>query len=1176
MQRGSKDGLKMINTKQNSSLKCSLLAVALGCGLSAFAQTTTTSTNFPVGLMIPDDAPSGLASSKIVSTPINYITRVKATLKLSGTWNGDLYCYLAHSSGRTVLLNRVGRRAASALGYGDEGFDVTFDDAGNDIHTYRLEVTGNQFTPISGVLTNVWAPDARTNSPYSVLDSDARSAYLSSFNGLDPNGEWVLFVADVESGDIFTLDNWGLEITGYTPPSIVSAPVDATTECTSGSATFTVSALGTAPLSYAWRFNGTPISGATSSSLTISSPTFANGGSYDVVIANNYGSLTSSVASLTVVDTTPPVITLLGNNPLYVECHSSFIDPGATAGDICAGDLTSAIVPSGIVNANVPGTYTVNYNVSDSSGNAASTVSRTVIVRDTLAPVPNLASLPDVTAQCSVTLVPPTATDACDGPITASTVDALTYSAQGDFVVHWTYTDSHGNQSGQTQNVKVHDTIRPVITLLGSSSLTVECHSGYTDAGATASDNCDGDITSHIAVNNPVNANAPGTYTVTYNVSDAVGNAAVQVSRTVVVQDTLAPVPNLASLPDVTGQCSASVTAPTATDACEGLITATTSDPLTYNAQGDFVVHWTYTDVHGNSSSQTQNVKVHDTTKPVIALLGDSSVTVECHSGYTDAGATASDNCDGDITSRISVNNPVNANVPGTYTVTYNVSDTVGNAAVQVSRTVLVQDTLAPVPDLASLPDVTGQCSASVTAPTATDACDGLITATTSDSLTYNAQGDFVVHWTYTDSHGNSSSQTQNVKVHDTIKPIITLVGNSSVTVECHTGYTDAGATASDNCDGDITSHISVGNPVDANTPGTYTVTYNVSDAVGNAAVQVSRTVIVSDSIAPVVTLNGAASMTNECHTAFTDPGATANDNCAGSVSVVTSGAVNPNAVGTYTLTYTATDPSGNVGSASRTVYVVDTIAPSIVLPANITVYTTNASGTAVNYAVTANDACSGSITPSVNPVSGSNFPIGTSTVNVSATDGSGNTSNTSFTVTVILNHAPVAQNSTLGAVENHARSLLIEKLLAKASDADGDSLTVSSVSATSTNGGSVVLTANSIIYTPATNFVGTDLFTYTVADGKDGFGSASILVTVTSENAPSLNRIGTLVVNQNGVTMTFAGIPGYSYNVQRAATPAGPWSDIGSFTVPDGGIATYTDSQPLQGSGFYRTYSAP
>src|SRR5439155_14532934 len=425
-------------------------------------------------------------------------------------------------------------------------------------------------------------------------------------------------------------------------------------------------------------------------------------------------------------------------------------------------------------------------------------------------------------------------------------------------------------------------------------------------------------------------------------------------------------------------------------------------------------------------------------------------------------------NCSGNLTGSIVTVNPVTPNVTGTYTVTYNVSDAVGNPAAQVTRTVIVEDTLAPVPDVASLLDVTGQCSASVTAPTATDACAGVITATTTNATSYNSQGDFVVYWTYTDGHGNSVTQTQNVKVHDTMKPVITLVGDSSVNVECHGGYTDAGATASDNCDGDVTSRISVINPVDANTPGTYTVTYNVSDTVGNAAVEVSRTVTVSDSIAPVVTLVGAASMTNECHAAFTDPGATASDNCAASVAVVTSGTVNPNAVGSYTLTYTATDPSGNVGTASRTVYVEDTTAPSVVVPANIMVYTTNASGTAVSYTVSASDACSGPITPICTPASGTTCPVGTSTVAVSATDGNGNTSNCTFTVTVILNHAPVAKDSTLGAVENHSRTLLIEKLLAKATDADGDTLTVSAVSATSTNGGTVTLSDTAIIYTPA------------------------------------------------------------------------------------------------------------
>src|SRR5205085_10968391 len=144
----------------------------------------------------------------------------------------DIYCYLAHSSGRTVLLNRVGRRSASNLGYSDHGVDVTFDDSASngDVHNYRLTLNGNHSVPITGALTNVWSPDARTNSPFNVVDTDSRTALLSSFNGTDPNGEWILFVADLEAGDLSTLDTWGLELTGYTAPSIASQPSDQSTE----------------------------------------------------------------------------------------------------------------------------------------------------------------------------------------------------------------------------------------------------------------------------------------------------------------------------------------------------------------------------------------------------------------------------------------------------------------------------------------------------------------------------------------------------------------------------------------------------------------------------------------------------------------------------------------------------------------------------------------------------------------------------------------------------------------------------------------------------------------------------------------------------------------------------------------------------------------------------------
>ncbi|MGB2429792.1 MAG: immunoglobulin-like domain-containing protein, partial [Flavobacteriaceae bacterium] len=79
-----------------------------------------------------------------------------------------------------------------------------------------------------------------------------------------------------------------------------------------------------------------------------------------------------------------PIITLLGDNPMTIEVGSTFTDPGATASDVGDGDLTSSIVITGSVDSNTIGTYTVTYNVSDASGNAAVPVTRKINVVLTL------------------------------------------------------------------------------------------------------------------------------------------------------------------------------------------------------------------------------------------------------------------------------------------------------------------------------------------------------------------------------------------------------------------------------------------------------------------------------------------------------------------------------------------------------------------------------------------------------------------------------------------------------------------------------------------------------------------------------------------------------------------------------------------------------------------------
>ena len=146
--------------------------------------------------------------------------------------------------------------------------------------------------------------------------------------------------------------------------------------------------------------------------------------------------------------------------------------------------------------------------------------------------------------------------------------------------------------------------------------------------------------------------------------------------------------------------------------------------------------------------------------------------------------------------------------------------------------------------------------------------------------------------------------------------------------------FTDPGATATDNVDGNLTSSIVVTGSVNTATAGIYTLNYNVSDAAGNAATQVSRTVNVnepaSDTQAPTTPTNLTASNITETTaslswTASTDNvGVTEYEVFSGGTSIGTVTSTGANITGLvantfYSYTVTAKDAAGNVSSTSNT-----------------------------------------------------------------------------------------------------------------------------------------------------------------------------------------------------------------------------------------------------------------
>ena len=175
--------------------------------------------------------------------------------------------------------------------------------------------------------------------------------------------------------------------------------------------------------------------------------------------------------------------------------------------------------------------------------------------------------------------------------------------------------------------------------------------------------------------------------------------------------------------------------------------------------------------------------------------------------------------------------------------------------------------------------------------------------------------------------YGETEDYTVNITggVADTTAPTITLTGAAIINLNVGDTYNELGATASDNIDGNLTSSIVITGTVNTNLVGTYTLNYNVSDAAGNAATQVSRTVNISDGTAPVITLNGASTTNLTVGDTYTEQGATATDNVDGNLTsnIITTGTVNTNLVGTYTINYNVSDAAGNAATQiSRTINV--------------------------------------------------------------------------------------------------------------------------------------------------------------------------------------------------------------------------------------------------------------
>jgi hypothetical protein len=418
-------------------------------------------------------------------------------------------------------------------------------------------------------------------------------------------------------------------------------------------------------------------------------------------------------------NTIAPVLLLNGDDTCYTPLGEEYTDADVTVADNKDSEveLRNNLVTDNKVDTANEGLYTVTYNVTDSDGNAAQPVIRTVVVWDNNHPIDYFA--PNINLhwgnyykiELGEEFKEPgyDAWDDIDRDVTDKVVVTgdVNTSIAGTYELHYTVTDSSNRTTDVIRYVEVRDTKSPIISVSGAAIMFLNVGDTYTEAGATAYDIADGNVTSKITINGDVDTSNPGTYHVYYDVVDAAGNS-THAERTVnILALDAAGVPKII----LNGNMTVNVVLGTSYyelgavaydyDDQAYLPVSVSGSAISINTPGCYTVTYSATDSDNNVTQVTRNVIVYDPNNivdyltPEIYINGPINCYVNLNSVYNDNGATAWDDTDMNINSKIVTDNQVNTSVAGIYYVTYSVTDAAGNTA-SVQRKVEVLGYPAP------------------------------------------------------------------------------------------------------------------------------------------------------------------------------------------------------------------------------------------------------------------------------------------------------------------------------------------------------------------------------------------------------------------------------------------------------------------------------------------------
>ena len=764
------------------------------------------------------------------------------------------------------------------------------------------------------------------------------------------------------------------------------------------------------------------------------------------------GNVTQSFFSVTVVDIENPMISDLpenisvGTDPDQCSAIVEWAEPTFT--DNCQVSNVSVDIPSGSIFD--LGTTTVTYMITDSAG-LQMTASFDVTVEDIQVPIlenmPSNVVLINEPGSCEkiYTWNEPTAVDNCPNVEMTSSHQSGDSFPVGLTIVEYQASDANGLSRQVFFTVVVMDMEDPVISGIPESVIIENdqdaCGAIHSWIDPAASDNC---ATIGFSTNH---ANGSffdlGTTTVTYTVSDPSGNT-VSSSFDVTVVDLQVPafvtMPANASINTDPGVCGATHTwdTPQINDNCDSVNLASSHQSGDMFPIGDTVVNYTAQDLTGNVISDSFTVTVTDFEDPdfegIPATIVASTDSGQCDAVISWVPPVPVDNCE--VASHSMSHQPGDTFALGETTVLLSAFDIYGNEF-NTSFKVVVEDLELPVisgtPESVTLQNIPGFCGSTHdwVSPTATDNCDTLTVISSHSSGSMFPTGTTTVDFEVIDLSGNSSVSSFEIIVEDIEAPEFTTVPTdftaSADVDQCGTAVTWAEATGTDNCE---VSSIEYDRANGAFLElGEYPVNATITDIHGNSATQ-QFVITVVDDTPPVITNMPTDILliadNGQCGSVATWSEPASTDNCSGELLAnnIISGSFF--IVGDTQVSYVATDVSGNTTTEIFTVTVVDNQAPTFEnIPADFTV--SNDLGTCgahVSWAVeSALDNCGiQSHVSSMNP--GDLFPNGTTTVQINATDNSGNSVSGSFQITVEDTEAPEIVNLPNDLIVNSDQGL--------------------------------------------------------------------------------------------------------------------------------------------------------